>query len=234
MPVEFHLAGAHLGFLDPGAAGDDDDLPARARVNLPLWLGATLAAKRMVRPELPDGYQRKFREVLDAGASAVDLRAQCANYYVVGDALARLLRRARPRAPRAIAAHSRATQSGARDSERRARALSKHLSPACLARARATPASPRFLLGLSLPALAPRARALARSLALARSRARAFSSLSFRARARAARALAPRPPRPLRAQRRGGRAAQEAARDLRRRALRARARLVAQLARRGA
>ena len=91
MPVEFHLAGAHLGFLDPGAA-DDDDLPARARVALPLWLGATLAGKRMVRPELPEGYQRKFREVLDAGASAVDLRAQCANYYVVGDALARLLR----------------------------------------------------------------------------------------------------------------------------------------------
>lgn len=90
VPVVFNTMAASLGFLDP--ACKDEDLPARSRVELPLWLALALQAKNMVRVELPRHYSARFREDLLAGPDAVDIRERSAFFYETGTALARVKR----------------------------------------------------------------------------------------------------------------------------------------------
>jgi GINS complex subunit 3 len=90
VPVVFNTTAASLGFLDP--ACKEEDLPARSRVELPLWLAQSLEAKNMVRLELPKHYSARFREDLLAGPEAVDIRDRSVFFYETGTALARAKR----------------------------------------------------------------------------------------------------------------------------------------------
>jgi hypothetical protein len=55
-----------------------------------LWLAQVLHSKRAATIDLPKQYQERFRQRLEAGPSAVNLREQSPHYFAVGESLARL------------------------------------------------------------------------------------------------------------------------------------------------
>lgn len=82
LPCTFTCAARNLGHLDN--TGIAKDLPMETRVDIPLWLSRTLAAKNMVTIEFPKHYGIKMREEMRAGAEAVDLRAFSQYFFEVG------------------------------------------------------------------------------------------------------------------------------------------------------
>jgi hypothetical protein len=90
VPCVSKMEFAGLGYLDPATHGED--LPEKTRVEAPLWLAKLLASKAAVETEYPQHYKEKFRDHLEAGPAAVNLRDQSPHYFTAGDALARLKR----------------------------------------------------------------------------------------------------------------------------------------------
>ena len=73
------------GYLDPSC--NQTDLPRGAVVELPLWLATTLARRGDVTLEPPPFLTKRFRRMLQAGPSSVNLR-ECSTYVLeVGSAL---------------------------------------------------------------------------------------------------------------------------------------------------
>ncbi|CAM9848663.1 unnamed protein product [Choristocarpus tenellus] len=89
VPCIFTLDAVGMGMLDPTTA--DDDLTKGTKVEFPLWMARYLYFKAMVDLELPKHYTEKFREQLDAGPGAVNLREKSKYYYEIGGVLAGLL-----------------------------------------------------------------------------------------------------------------------------------------------
>jgi hypothetical protein len=90
MPCISTIEFAGLGYLDPATKGED--LPEETRVEAPLWLAALLASKSAVEIDYPKHYKEKFRDHLEAGPAAVNLREQSPHYFTAGETLARLKR----------------------------------------------------------------------------------------------------------------------------------------------
>eukprot|EP00752_Nemacystus_decipiens_P004561 g4163.t1 len=88
VPCVFALDAVGMGVLDPTTS--DEDLSQGAKVDFPLWMARPLAGKGMVDLDLPKHYTDRFREQLEAGPGAVNLRERCPFYYEVGVALAAL------------------------------------------------------------------------------------------------------------------------------------------------
>jgi hypothetical protein len=118
MPCETTLEFAGLGHLDPTSTHEDlpesakvrpstlvvvvvvifsrlSSLPpslprAPAQIEVPLWLAEMLAKKRHVEVGVPRHYSERFREHLQAGPSATNLREKSPHYFAVGESLARM------------------------------------------------------------------------------------------------------------------------------------------------
>ncbi|CAM9320591.1 unnamed protein product [Hapterophycus canaliculatus] len=88
VPCTFTLDAIGMGVLDPTTS--DEDLSQGAKVDFPLWMARPLAGKGMVDLDLPKHYTEKFREQLEAGPGAINLRDRCPFYYEVGVSLASL------------------------------------------------------------------------------------------------------------------------------------------------
>lgn len=90
-PVQFRIEACKLGYLDPGSV--DDDMHAGSEVELALWLARVLAQTDMVSLEKNKmkGFDRKFRDDLDADATTVSF-ARTSYFYTVGVQLAALTR----------------------------------------------------------------------------------------------------------------------------------------------
>lgn len=90
VPCVSKIEFAGLGYLDPATHGED--LPEETRVEAPLWLAKLLDSKAAVETDYPKHYKDNFRDHLEAGPAAVNLREQTPHYFAAGDALARLKR----------------------------------------------------------------------------------------------------------------------------------------------
>eukprot|EP00904_Undaria_pinnatifida_P000017 jgi/Undpi1/10015/HiC_scaffold_28.g12469.m1 len=88
VPCVFTLDAMGMGMLDPTTS--EEDLAQGAKVEFPLWMARPLAGKGMVELDLPKHYTDRFREQLEAGPGAVNLRERSPYYYEVGVALASL------------------------------------------------------------------------------------------------------------------------------------------------
>lgn len=69
-------------YLDPSCVGDD--LKSGAAVELPLWLAETLVDRGDVTLEMPQFLTPRFRRMIKAGPSSVNLRDFSAYFYEVG------------------------------------------------------------------------------------------------------------------------------------------------------
>ncbi|XP_037085433.1 DNA replication complex GINS protein PSF3-like [Pollicipes pollicipes] len=81
----------HLGFLD--SSGQHEDVPANAKLELPLWLAHLLNVttyKQIVSVSLPKLYRQTHRTMLDAGAEVVNLHSWGPHFYETGRHLLRL------------------------------------------------------------------------------------------------------------------------------------------------
>jgi len=88
VPCTTALEFASLGFLD--LASQSQDLPAGSRVELPLWLATLLNSKQVdIEVNLPKHYRQGFRDHLESGPAAVNLREQSPHFFAVGNSLAR-------------------------------------------------------------------------------------------------------------------------------------------------
>ncbi|KAI9907670.1 hypothetical protein PsorP6_004640 [Peronosclerospora sorghi] len=70
------------GYLDPSCR--DSDLPINSVVELPLWLVTTLAGRGDVTVEPPQYLTKRFRRMLKAGPSSVNLREFSTYVLAVG------------------------------------------------------------------------------------------------------------------------------------------------------
>uniref|UniRef100_M4B1N7 DNA replication complex GINS protein PSF3 N-terminal domain-containing protein n=1 Tax=Hyaloperonospora arabidopsidis (strain Emoy2) TaxID=559515 RepID=M4B1N7_HYAAE len=73
------------GYLDPSC--NSTDLPKGASVELPLWLVTTLARRGDVTVEPPHFLTKRFRRMLQAGPSSVNLREFSTYLLEVGSSL---------------------------------------------------------------------------------------------------------------------------------------------------
>ncbi|CAG2106970.1 unnamed protein product [Medioppia subpectinata] len=74
--------------LDP--TGDTADVEVGSKLELPLWLARELHSEGLVDITVPKGFNRTYREILEADANCVDLHKLCPNYYRVGHHLSRM------------------------------------------------------------------------------------------------------------------------------------------------
>ncbi|CAG2181498.1 unnamed protein product, partial [Oppiella nova] len=74
--------------LDPNT--DLPDVKVGAKLELPLWLARELHSESLVDVQAPKGFNRTYREILEADANCVDLHKLCPNYYRLGGHLARM------------------------------------------------------------------------------------------------------------------------------------------------
>jgi len=74
--------------LDPNT--DLPDVEVGAKLELPLWLARELHSESLVDVQAPKGFNRTYREILEADANCVDLHKLCPNYYRLGGHLARM------------------------------------------------------------------------------------------------------------------------------------------------
>ncbi|RLN84047.1 hypothetical protein BBJ28_00008223 [Nothophytophthora sp. Chile5] len=70
------------GYLD--ASCTEEDLESGSVVELPLWLAETLATRGDVTVEVPHYLTKRFRRMLKAGPSSVNLREFSIYFYEVG------------------------------------------------------------------------------------------------------------------------------------------------------
>mmetsp|Transcript_46298 Transcript_46298/g.93458 ORF Transcript_46298/g.93458 Transcript_46298/m.93458 type:complete len:193 (+) Transcript_46298:19-597(+) len=90
VPCVTELEFAGLGHFAPGA--HTEDLENETKVELPLWLATVLQAKKAVSVDFPKQYKERFRDRLESGPAAVNLREQSPYYFAVGELLAHLKR----------------------------------------------------------------------------------------------------------------------------------------------
>ncbi|KAI1284815.1 DNA replication complex GINS protein PSF3 [Halotydeus destructor] len=77
-----------LGFIDP--ASESKNIGLGTKIEPPLWMAKTLQARKLVTLELPKGYNETYREILDAGATSVDLNKLGPHFYRFGKHLVEL------------------------------------------------------------------------------------------------------------------------------------------------
>ncbi|KAG6623372.1 DNA replication complex GINS protein psf3 [Phytophthora cinnamomi] len=85
----FETDALDCGYLDPSCRAPD--LAEKAVVELPLWLATTLARRGDVRVEPPRFLTKRFRRMLKAGPSSVNLREFSSYVLEVGRQLAPLV-----------------------------------------------------------------------------------------------------------------------------------------------
>ena len=61
-----------------------ETLPKGSEVTLPLWLAAKMQEKNLLRVDMPKIFGAETRDLLEAGAATVDLRAMSPYYYTLG------------------------------------------------------------------------------------------------------------------------------------------------------
>ncbi|KAK7076826.1 DNA replication complex GINS protein PSF3 [Halocaridina rubra] len=96
VPCKFEQTVYNLGFLDPSSG--DKDIAVGTKLELPCWLARALSSSRrlIVSTQIPNNYREKYREILKADASVVDLHKLGPHFYEFGQ---HLLPLAGPEAP---------------------------------------------------------------------------------------------------------------------------------------
>ncbi|KAK8730729.1 hypothetical protein OTU49_007894 [Cherax quadricarinatus] len=95
VPCKFEKAAYGVGYLDPSSGSKD--LEAGTKLELPCWLARALySRRRIVSCQLPKTFKERYREILKAEASLVDLHMFSPHFYEFGQ---HLLPLAGPEAP---------------------------------------------------------------------------------------------------------------------------------------
>ena len=74
----------NLAVLDNSAKKDEMDLEAGAKVDIPLWLALRLGSHEFVGVDIPVIFRERFKKVLMADPSVVNLRDKSPYYYEIG------------------------------------------------------------------------------------------------------------------------------------------------------
>ncbi|XP_071527961.1 DNA replication complex GINS protein PSF3 [Panulirus ornatus] len=83
VPCKFERAAYGLGYLDPSSG--NKDLTAGTKLELPCWLARALYSRRhIVSCQLPKAFKERYREILKADASLVDLHMFSPHFYEFG------------------------------------------------------------------------------------------------------------------------------------------------------
>ncbi|XP_068235027.1 DNA replication complex GINS protein PSF3-like [Palaemon carinicauda] len=84
VPCKFEVPVYGLGFLDP--SGGNKDIEQGTKLDLPCWLARALSSARLriVKTQLPVSYKEKYREILKADPSVVDLHKLGPHFYELG------------------------------------------------------------------------------------------------------------------------------------------------------
>ncbi|KAG0710297.1 DNA replication complex GINS protein PSF3 [Chionoecetes opilio] len=83
LPCKFDRAVISMGFLDPSARSKD--LEKGLKLELPLWMASALGSRRkIVSCSLPRAFNDRYKDILRADASLVDLHALSPYYYELG------------------------------------------------------------------------------------------------------------------------------------------------------
>lgn len=76
----------YVGFLEPG--NTTDRVNANTTLELPYWVASAFVSyPRLVGIDLPKAYKKAYRDILQADATAVDLKSLCRYYYILGEYL---------------------------------------------------------------------------------------------------------------------------------------------------
>lgn len=71
-----------LGFIDP--SGESKDIEEGTKLELPMWMAKRLKSRHIIEIETPKSYDDKFREIVEADATIIDLHKHGPNYYTFG------------------------------------------------------------------------------------------------------------------------------------------------------
>lgn len=87
VPCKFELSVYNLGYLDPSSG--NKDVVAGTKLELPCWLARALCSSRrhIVSAQLPNTFKERYREIMKADASVVDLHKLGPHYYELGQHL---------------------------------------------------------------------------------------------------------------------------------------------------
>ncbi|XP_063615046.1 DNA replication complex GINS protein PSF3-like, partial [Penaeus indicus] len=87
VPCKFELPVYNLGYLDPSSG--NKDVVAGTKLELPCWLARALCSSRrhIVSAQLPNTFKERYREIMKADASVVDLHKLGPHYYELGQHL---------------------------------------------------------------------------------------------------------------------------------------------------
>lgn len=89
LPCTFLSAAINLGYLDASLPGED--LEAGAKLELPMWLAATLVKRNLVTADLPKCLSKKARDQIIADPQAVRLREKNPYFYQVAAAATKIV-----------------------------------------------------------------------------------------------------------------------------------------------
>ncbi|XP_063851080.1 DNA replication complex GINS protein PSF3-like [Scylla paramamosain] len=83
LPCKFEKTVVGMGYLD--SSGRSKDLEKGTKLELPLWLAAALGPRRkLVTCHLPRAFNERYREILRADATIVDLQGLAPYFYEFG------------------------------------------------------------------------------------------------------------------------------------------------------